>query len=177
VLIVLRRVISRLFEGSAPVDWTEHAITIFVDQTISVLKLLFDRLESASEATHVAVDISHLLLQLARFLHDSPISLRAPESRPSFVLCATRSLRERMCSFSRRVLKCETPCWIAWSSGSAYPATRPARNGAGCLPAVAERVGRSVYQGCYCSTGSIEVAAVRWLDWDRFGNGNFEIVR
>ena len=74
VLIVPRRVSSRLFDGSALVDWTEHSISIFVDQTISVLKLVFDRLESASEATHVAVDISHLLLQLARFLHDSSIS-------------------------------------------------------------------------------------------------------
>ena len=75
VFIVPRRVISRLFDGSAPTDWTEYSITIFVDQTISVLKLLFDKLESASESTHVAVDISHLLLQLARFLHDSPISI------------------------------------------------------------------------------------------------------
>lgn len=88
VLIILRRVISRLFEGSAPADWTEHSITIFVDQTISVLKLLFERLDSSSEATHVAVDISHLLLQLARFLQDSLISPASTRTKTKFcALC------------------------------------------------------------------------------------------
>jgi hypothetical protein len=88
LLIVLLRVISRLFEGSASVDWTDHVITLFVDQTISILKHLFDRLESAPEATHVAVDISHLLLQLARFLHDSPISLTSTRIKIKFcALC------------------------------------------------------------------------------------------
>lgn len=85
---MIRRVISRLFEGSAPADWDEQAITVFVDQTISVLKLLFERLDSASEATHVAVDISHLLLQLARFLHDSPIGPASTRTKIKFcALC------------------------------------------------------------------------------------------
>lgn len=49
------------------------------------------------------------------------LAFRVPESRSNFVLCAIRSLRERMCSFSRRALKCGTLCWRAWSSGSVYP--------------------------------------------------------
>jgi hypothetical protein len=49
---------------------------------------LFDRLDSASEATHVAVDISHLLLQLVRFLHDSPISFASTRIKIKFcALC------------------------------------------------------------------------------------------
>lgn len=49
---------------------------------------MFDRLESASEATHVAVDISHLLLQLVRFLHDSPISFASTRIKVKFcALC------------------------------------------------------------------------------------------
>ena len=49
---------------------------------------MFDRLESASEATHVAVDISHLLLQLVRFLHDSPISFASTRIKIKFcALC------------------------------------------------------------------------------------------
>lgn len=57
------------------------------------------------------------------------------------------------------------------------PDTRPARFGAGCLPEVTGRAGHGVSQGCHGFTGSVEVAAIGWLNRNGFTKGDFEIVR
>lgn len=62
---------TRLFERRLP-DWNPSNTQILIDQTISVLKIIFDRIDNVADSTHLNVDLSHIILQLASFLNAWP---------------------------------------------------------------------------------------------------------
>ncbi|KAG8959528.1 Ras GTPase activating protein ira2 [Tulasnella sp. 419] len=68
-------VILSIFDQQMPA-WEEHII-IFIEQCISVFKLIFDRLQDANEVAHVNVDIGRLIQYLARYIHRSGNSISA----------------------------------------------------------------------------------------------------
>ncbi|KAG8833280.1 Ras GTPase activating protein ira2 [Serendipita sp. 399] len=80
-------VVTRLYERRLP-EWNPANTPILVEQTISILKLIFDRVETVADATSITVDISHIMLQLAAFLHGWPSVLNTIRIKTKFcALC------------------------------------------------------------------------------------------
>lgn len=74
IVLQLDSVLTRLLERRIP-DWNPVNTQILADQTISVLKLLVDRVENVVDSAHINVDMSHIILQLAGFLNSWPNTL------------------------------------------------------------------------------------------------------
>ncbi|KAG8870177.1 Ras GTPase activating protein ira2 [Serendipita sp. 405] len=83
ILYQLDSVVTRLYDRRLP-EWNPTNTPILVEQTISILKLIFDRVETVADATSITVDISHIMLQLAAFLHGWPNVLNTIRIKTKF---------------------------------------------------------------------------------------------
>ncbi|KAG9027475.1 Ras GTPase activating protein ira2 [Tulasnella sp. JGI-2019a] len=71
----MENMLAKPFEHSVPA-WKE-TFAVFTEQCISVLKLLFDRIQSINETAHINADIGRMVQYLARYIHRSPFSMLA----------------------------------------------------------------------------------------------------
>ncbi|PVG03445.1 hypothetical protein CPB86DRAFT_723065 [Serendipita vermifera] len=83
ILLQLDSVITRLSERRYP-DWNPANTSVFIDHALSVLKMIFERIETVADAGHISVDLSHIILQLASILHTWPNTVETFRVRIKF---------------------------------------------------------------------------------------------
>ncbi|KAG8886533.1 Ras GTPase activating protein ira2 [Tulasnella sp. 331] len=71
----MENILAKPFEHQVPA-WKETYV-VFVEQCISVLKLLCDRIQSINETAHINADVGRMVQYLARYIHRSPFSMLA----------------------------------------------------------------------------------------------------
>lgn len=74
IIFQLDSVVSRLLDRRLP-DWNPANTPILIEQAISVLRLIFDRIETIADGAQLNVDVTHIVLQLSAFLNSWSSSL------------------------------------------------------------------------------------------------------
>ncbi|KAG9015978.1 Ras GTPase activating protein ira2 [Tulasnella sp. 427] len=72
LLSYIDAVVAKVFEQQVPMG--EESYLLFIEQCISVLRLLFDRIQNINETAHINVDIGRLVQYLTRYIHRSGTS-------------------------------------------------------------------------------------------------------
>ncbi|KAG8981934.1 Ras GTPase activating protein ira2 [Tulasnella sp. 425] len=75
LLSYIDAVVAKVFEQQVPEG--DESYLIFIEQCISVLRLLFDRIQNINETAHINVDLGRLVQYLTRFIHRSGNSQNA----------------------------------------------------------------------------------------------------
>ncbi|KAI1294478.1 Ras GTPase activating protein ira2 [Mortierella claussenii] len=119
-------VVSRFFDGHGEPLCTDQ-YTMFVDQAISVLKLVLDRMSSPSDAIF-SVDFSALVLYFARYLHRLGHSLNGLRVKIKMCqLCETLMQKKEYISLRQeiRLRNKMVEVMIEWTSDFSLPTEMP----------------------------------------------------
>ncbi|KAG0224055.1 Ras GTPase activating protein ira2, partial [Actinomortierella wolfii] len=120
-------VVSRFFDAQGEVICQEQ-YTMFIDQAISVLKLVLDRMQSPSDAIF-SVDFGALVLYFARYLHRLGHSLSGLRVKIKMCqLCETLMLKKEYVSLRQeiRLRNKMVEVMIEWTSDFSLPSEVPA---------------------------------------------------
>ncbi|KIO22012.1 hypothetical protein M407DRAFT_28426 [Tulasnella calospora MUT 4182] len=75
LLSYIDAVVAKIFEQQVPAG--DESYFVFIEQCLSVLRLLFDRIQNINETAHINVDLGRLVQYLTRYIHRSGNSQNA----------------------------------------------------------------------------------------------------